>query len=339
MKKVPTFEEIFTLEHLLKSHLLCRKCKQHKKEIINFELNLASNLVEIQKNLFSGKYNIGKYKQFYVYEPKKRLIESLSYKHRVVQRCLCEFAIKPVVDSTLIYDNCACRINKGSHFALKRLRKHIEDFFKNNTNGWALVCDINKFFPSINHEIALKKMKNFNFDEQTFNLIYMFIKNADTDSHKGLPIGNQTSQWISLVYLDALDKFIKHKLCVKHYVRYMDDFIILGNDKLKLKYQKMLIIEFLKQEELNLKLKNDVINLKNGITFLGFVTKKWNKKIIRKFIYSAKFRMKQNILNIRFLEKINKISHSELLERINCYLAHSQYSNFYDDRRYLLKDC
>ena len=138
-----TLDEIFTFENLYDAYKNCRKSKQHKGEVIRFESNLAINLNILIKELTTKKYKLGKYKKFYIYEPKQRLIEALPFKDRVVIRCFCDVCLKSKIDKRLIYDNCACRKEKGTTFAIKRLHKFLRtEYFKNQNNKiYFLKCD------------------------------------------------------------------------------------------------------------------------------------------------------------------------------------------------------
>lgn len=95
-------EEAFTFEKLLEAHKKCRCSKQHKKETISFEINLSANLVELSRKLQNKTYKIGKYKQFYIYEPKKRNIEALSYKDRIILMAFCTNIIQPKIEKKLM---------------------------------------------------------------------------------------------------------------------------------------------------------------------------------------------------------------------------------------------
>ncbi len=119
-------EEIFTFENLYEAYKNCRKGKQHKGEVIRFETNLAVYLYNIQKELLTKKYKLGKYKIFKIYEPKERVIEALSFKDRVVIRCFCDITLKPKIEKKLIYDNVACRRGKGTHFAIQKLQSFLK---------------------------------------------------------------------------------------------------------------------------------------------------------------------------------------------------------------------
>lgn len=140
-------EEAFTFEKLLAAHKKCRRSKQHKKETISFEINLSANLAELSKKLLNKTYKIGKYKQFYIYEPKKRNIEALSYKDRVVLMAFCSNIIEKKLEKSLIYDNVACRKGKGTFFGIQRLHKFLKDYYhKIGESGYFLKCDIKKYF-------------------------------------------------------------------------------------------------------------------------------------------------------------------------------------------------
>ncbi len=107
-------EEIFTFENLYRAYIECRKSKQHKGEVIRFETNLSNNISTLLKSIKTKKYKLGKYKEFLIYEPKKRIIEALPFKDRVVIKCFCDVVLKNKIEKKLIYDNAACRKNKGT---------------------------------------------------------------------------------------------------------------------------------------------------------------------------------------------------------------------------------
>lgn len=117
-----SFEEIISFENLYKAHRRARLCKRHKREVIEFELNLSENLWRLHYELKYGKYEIGEYNKFMVYDPKEREIQAIPYRDRVVQHTLCDNCLIPTLERYLIYDNTACRQGKGTHFAIKRLK-------------------------------------------------------------------------------------------------------------------------------------------------------------------------------------------------------------------------
>jgi len=266
------FEEAFSFQTLFDSHRKCRRCKQHKRDVINFELTLSEKLTKLSKEIISERYEVGAYKAFMIYDPKKRLIEALYYKDRVVLMSLCVSIIEPLCERRLINDNVACRKGKGKFYGMLRLEKHLKTYYEQHgKEGYALKCDITKFFQNINHDILLKKLKRMGFDQKSINLMGRVIKSKENTPGTGLPIGNQTSQWFGLIYLDDLDRFIKEKLGIKFYVRYMDDIILVHHDKKYLKHCKTEIIRFVGEKlKLTFNKKTQIIQLRDGIDFLGF---------------------------------------------------------------------
>ena len=227
-----TLEQVFTLENLYETHKRCRKCKQYKEEVVNFELNLAQNLCNIRNEILNRTYSIKRYRKMTIYEPKERKIDWLSYRHRIVQNCLCEHILKPVLDKKFIKDNTACRIRKGTDYARKRLRFFLNEYKKKyGVEGYILKADFSKYFASINHNILKAELAK-HFDKNILWLLYIYVDSVP--ENEGIPIGNQTSQWFALLYINAIDHVIKEKYRIKYYIRYMDDLVIIDNDKNKL---------------------------------------------------------------------------------------------------------
>lgn len=265
--------QIFTFENLYNAHKMCRKSKQQKGEVIRFETNLSVNITNIRKEIIEYKYTLGKYKTFFIYEPKKRIIEAPPYKDRIVIRCFCDNCLKPKIEKKLIYDNAACRKNKGTAFAIYRLHHFLRKEYQKekNNNIYYLKCDIKKYFPNINHDILIQLLKKIEFSEEEMYFIEKLIKEQPNQKNVGLPLGNQSSQWFALFYLNPIDRLIKEKLRIKSYIRYMDDMIILHKDKKYL--QKCLKkIETMCTNDLELALNNktQIGKVKNGIDFLGY---------------------------------------------------------------------
>ncbi len=324
-------EEIFSFENLYVAHQKCRKSKQHKREVISFETNISENIYKLQKSLVSRKYTVGKYKEFTIYEPKERLIQALPYKDRVILRCFCDIVLIPKIESKLINDNVACRKTKGTDYGMNRLAFFLrKEYMKKNDNKiYYLKCDIKKYFPSIDHEILLKLLEKINFSNDERWFIEKIIREQPDKAKKGLALGNQSSQWFALYYLNRIDRFIKEELRVKWYVRYMDDFILIHRDKKFLQYCLLRIDEVCKQE-LNIELnkKTQIGRVCNGIDFLGFrhiLTS--NGKIIKRLRRSSKKRMIKHMKTICKLKEKSIIDEEYMKMRINAYKAHIKYSN------------
>lgn len=205
-----------------------------------------------------------------------------------------------------------------------------KEYFKNNDNKvYYLKCDIRKYFPSINHNILINNLKKIGFSDDEFWFINKIINEQPDILENGLALGNQSSQWFALYYLDKIDRLIKEKLKVKCYVRYMDDFILIHRNK---KYLQYCLKEINKvcNEELNLELnqKTQIGIAYNGIDFLGFNHILTNSgKVIRKLRFSSKQRMRKHIKTIRKLKDKSIIDEEYVGMRINSFKAHLKYSN------------
>lgn len=167
---------------------------------------------------------------------------------------------------------CACRTGKGSHFALDRFSKFLREHYRDHgAHGYALKCDITQYFASIDHEVLKAALKRLLKDPDVREFLYYVIDSYETEGRpgRGLPLGNQSSQCFAIYYLDPLDRLIKERLRVKHYIRYMDDWILLHPDRAFLEHclEK---IRWMVEEQLNLKLnpKTRIFALGEGVEFL-----------------------------------------------------------------------
>lgn len=259
--------QVLDFQNLLKSYYQARRCKSKKKYIIVFEWNLEKNLFDIQDKLKNCNYQFGQYQSFYVSDPKERLIFAAPFQDRIVHHALCN-VIEPIFDRGFIFDSYACRRNKGTHKAVFRLKKFMRSF--GNDKFYVFKADIKKYFPSINRNVLFQLIKKKISDQDTLRLIRAIINSLDGEN--GIPIGNLTSQLFANIYLNELDQFIKHHLKVKHYCRYVDDFVLLHRDRSQLKRWRAEIKEFLKNRlklELHYK-KQEIFPSKIGIDFLGY---------------------------------------------------------------------
>lgn len=332
-----SLEEIFTFENIYAAHKWCRKSKQHKGEVVRFEIDLSKNITELIKELTSRKYKLGKYRKFKLFEPKERLIEALSYKDRVVLMCFVTNVLKPIVSKHVIYDNAACQKNKGTDFGLNRLTKFLKREFINEHGNdfYYLKCDIHKYFPSINHEVLLNKLKRIGLTDDELYMARLFMTNYETSV--GIPLGNLSSQWYALIYLDDLDRFIKEKLQIKGYIRYMDDFILIHKDKNYLRYCLKEIDSFCKERlKVELNAKTQIGKVKNGIDFLGFrLILTETGKVIKKLRGSSKRRIKRHLRNLKKLEDKGIVDREYVNIRKNYF--YSRIDNSDESRTFLNK--
>ncbi len=258
-------------------YIAMNKCKRNvmwKGSVAGFVKNGLANCQKLSDQLTNNKYSIDEYTIFTVYEPKKRDIVSTRFKDRVFQRSLCDNYLYKTMTKGFIYDNCACQINKGVDFAMNRLDTHLHRFFrKHKLNGYILKCDISNYFGSTSHNVAKAAVRNRVDDDWAYEMVCQIIDsfNQGADPEVGMGLGSQVTQLIQLAVLDDLDHMIKEKLQIKQYIRYMDDFILIHEDKDYLQYCLGEIHKRLK--DIGLKLsekKTQLFPIKQGIKFLGF---------------------------------------------------------------------
>lgn len=267
------FDDIFTYPHLYSSYKRCLIGKRYKNEVMEFGVNLSSNLTKLFYDLKYERYRISGYHEFKIYDPKVRIIQAISFNDRIVQHCLVDFCLYPLLTKSFIYDNVACQKGKGMRLALSRLRTFIISFLKNNDNnkGFFVKIDASKYFDSIDHDIIKSLFLRYNFDDKLKNLLFHIVDSYEKTSNKGIPMGNQTSQLIGLLYLNELDHLFKEKYKVKRYIRYMDDILMIVDNKNLAKEIIDVARDFFNKHLIAINEKStSIIPFSNGITFLGW---------------------------------------------------------------------
>ena len=291
------YDRVYDFENLYEAYRLTARGKRTDPEKLAFEMNLGSNLAELSQRLEERTYYPEGHRCFMVYEPKQRLIHASAFPDRIVQHSLCDNVLREYLDPRLVYDCAACRKGKGTHFAIRRLTGFLTDFYKHHgTDGYFLKIDIRKYFDNIDHEILKGLFKDFP-DEDVRELICRIIDSYETEEGKGLPLGNQSSQWFALYYLDRIDREIKEKLRIRYYTRYMDDMVLIHESKTWLK-EVLRRLECIAREERKLSFneKTQVFPLSQGADYLGwhfYLTD--TGKVIRKLRTGSKRRLKKRI--------------------------------------------
>ena len=277
MKRINNlYSEICSFENLYKAYKKAVLGHREEKEILEYSYEYENRLFDIKNELRSKTYKTGKYFSFYIYDPKKRLIMALPFKDRIVQHALCN-VIGSVFEKGFIYDSYACRIDKGAHRGIMRVEKFIKILRK---DIFILKCDIKKYFYSIDHGVLKNIIRKKIKCKDTLWLIDNIIDS--NNSEVGIPIGNLTSQLFANMYLNELDHYIKEELRIKHFVRYMDDFVIMNKSKRELwdnYYSIKQYVENILKIEFNKKTK--LFPLSQGIDFLGY-RQFYNFRLLRK---------------------------------------------------------
>ena len=276
------FEKVIDFKNMYKAYRKSKSGKGFKTSSARFNVMALDGINTLIEQLKNKTYKVSKYNEFTVYEPKERVIQTTSFKDKVVQHSLCDNVILPKLQSIFIKDNCAGQKGKGALFGLDRLSEQMSLFYKRyGFNGYILKCDITKFFYNISH-VPLKEMISyyFSYDKDVVWLCNLFV---DSTEGKGIPLGNQINQGFALLYLDGMDKLIKYELGIEYYGRYMDDFYFFHKDKSYLMYCLKVITEYLSTLGLTLNGKTQIFPFKQGVNYLGFHTYvSENGKVIRK---------------------------------------------------------
>jgi RNA-directed DNA polymerase len=241
------YEKIYSKKNLVLAWKKARKGKTQKNYVKNFEKELPQNLRLLHEELKTKTYKPKQLEIFVLRDPKTRVISKADFRDRIVHHALCN-VIEPILDKTFINDSCANRRGKGSLFALKRFEIFQGKVTNNFTSrGYCLKADIKHYFKEIDRNILFKIIEKKVVCGKTLWLIKIILKIEThiTDNRKGIPLGNLTSQFFANFYLNELDSFVKHKLRVKNYIRYVDDFVILHRSREQLENWKNKIEIFL----------------------------------------------------------------------------------------------
>lgn len=280
-----TYEEMCSFETLYRAYLSARQGKRSKVGTAQYEANALactqklSHILKPMQVVVDGEvrnviqYRPSKFEVFYVYEPKKRLVQAPAFVDKVVLHAIVDNILYDAICTSFIRDNTASQKQKGTHDGLMRLKHHMVDYYRKNrtAEGWVLKCDVRKFFASIDHDILKTKLKALldrrGVDPMVYDMLCIYI-----DASSGLPLGYQTSQLLALMFLDDFDHYIKETKRLRYYGRYMDDFYIISSSKEELRLLLKDIQNWMTGIGLELNEKTGIFPLKNGIDFLGFHT-------------------------------------------------------------------
>ena len=316
------FDRLTSFEHLYAAAKKAIKGSGGKRDTHRFFFYLEPELLCIRRELLDRSYEPGAYRYFTIHEPKERVISVAPFRDRVVHHALVS-VLEPIYERVFIHDSYATRKGKGTHRAVARAQQYVRN------NEYYLKADIRKYFPTIDHGILLaiieRKIKDRDVQWLTRRII---ARSGDP----GLPIGNLTSQFFANVYLDVFDHYMKDRLGVRHYLRYMDDFVVFSNSKTELKNLRDLAADFLANTlRLSLKTESCYINRRlNGLSFLG-------TRIFPNLIRLKRENLTRTLARVRKREQQfvgGEIEEEEYRDSMMSLMAHLQ---TYDTRN-LLKD-
>ncbi len=356
------------LFELFEAYFECRKNKRNTANALAFEIDYENNLVQLCEEINNGTYEIGRSIAFIVDKPVKREIFAADFRDRVIHHLIIG-KLNHLFEKQFIYDSYSCRVGKGTHFGIQRIDRFIRQCSANYTKDcYLLKLDLQGFFMSINKNILFTKLEKFikeKYQATDKDLIIKLCKQViyndptknciikgkrsdwnDLPPNKslfrskpncGLPIGNLTSQVFANFYIDTFDHYIKYNLKIRYYGRYVDDFVIVHEDKEYLKNLISILSDYL-QSELQVIIHPKKIYLQHyskGIKFLGTF-------ILPNRIYinnRTKGNFHQTISLHNTIVRSNKPSEIEqksFQSAINSYLGIMTHYNSYNLRKRML---
>lgn len=331
------YDDILSIDKIIDVYKNIYSNTKHKEKLVRFEMSFSCNVINILNQLKTRIYHHGHYSVFLISIPKYRIIMSETMKDKIVNHLVSKYILIPTLSPKLIDMNVATRKGKGTKMGIYYTKKYINKMKMNYDDFYVLKCDISKYFYNIDHKILLQKLSRDIKDEEILQILTDIISSTDNDVNEridniivkeierlqnlnisdfekkklelsrlprykrgtGLPIGNETSQILAVYYLNGFDHFVKEKLRIKCYIRYMDDFILFHHDKEYLKYCLKEIEKYLKTLKLTLNRKTQIYNIKKGFNFLGYKFFLKEKKLIIILNNQTKKRIKRKLRNLK----------------------------------------
>jgi retron-type reverse transcriptase len=302
--------------------------------VARFRFDLERQLCRLQDELTTKTYEPGPYHTFEICEPKRRLISAAPFRDRVVHHALCN-VLEPIFERCFVFDSYACRKGKGTHAAVARFQSFAR------RHGYVLKCDVRKFFPSIDHELLKSNLARKIKDIDVLWLIARIIDGSNpqepvlrwypeddlltpSERRRGLPIGNQTSQFFANVFLNPFDHFVTETIRVPGYVRYCDDFAIFGDDKPWLAHVRERCRQFLSTLRLTLHPDKSVISpVKHGCRFLGYRVFPHHRRLPRSNL--VRFRRRLRAMQRAFAK--GAIDTRSIHRRLVSWIGHALHAN------------
>ncbi|MGA0198701.1 MAG: reverse transcriptase domain-containing protein [Prochlorotrichaceae cyanobacterium] len=323
------WQTIISFDNLLLATKKAQKNKRYYPNVLKFNFNFESEILKLQQELKQQTYTPRSYRTFEIKAPKPRLISAAPYRDRVVHHALCN-VISPILEKHLIDHTYANRVGFGTHKALKQFTQFAR------SSVYSLQCDICKYFPSIDHQILKDLLRRKIKCTDTLWLIDKIIDNSNPQfpvnlhfpgddlltplqRRRGLPIGNLTSQTFANFYLSSFDHFVKEKLKVKKYLRYVDDFALFSDSQSELKDIQAELPQFLANLRLTLHpQKNQILSTRKGVNFVGFRVFPEVIRVRSNNLHQGRKRLKQNL----FYRKYDVITDIDFQRSLNGWFAH-----------------
>lgn len=338
------WEQLTCFSNLLHAAQQAARGKRDRPNVARFLFDLESQLFQLEDELRQRSYRPGAYQTFHLTIPKPRMISAAPFRDRVVHHALCR-VLEPLFEPAFIFDSYACRVGKGTHAAVNRFNAFAR------ANSCVLKCDVQKYFPSIDHEILKELLARKVKDKDVLWLIGVIVAGSNPqepqqewypgddlfapgERRRGLPIGNQTSQFFANVYLNPFDHWVKETLGARCYLRYVDDFCLFSNDKGWLGAAREACRAQLTQLRLRLHPRKAVVSrVQDGTRFLGYRIFPDHRLLPRDNVK----RMRQRMKMLQQAHEQRQLSDGAVLARMAAWVGHARHADTFRLRRRLFR--
>jgi len=318
--------------------------KRFRPDVAAFLLNVEEEVFRLRRELLEGTYLPGPYRSFLVEEPKPRLISAAPFRDRVVHHAFTR-VVEPIFERRFTKDSFACRKGMGTHAALERARSAVQRY------PFVLKADVVRFFPCIDHVILEGLLSRTIGDDDVLRLAGLILSGFRTEGNdayfegddlftpfervRGLPLGNQTSQFFANVYLNPLDHFVARHLRASAYVRYVDDFLVFGESREELENARDEIEAFLGRHRLRIHpRKSRTYRSQDGVTFLGWRLFPERTRLVRRNVIDFRRRVRR----MQGDYATGRTSWAEVRLRISSWQGHAAWGNTHRLREALLEE-
>ncbi|MBM4437801.1 MAG: group II intron reverse transcriptase domain-containing protein [Actinobacteria bacterium] len=336
------FERVVDFEYLMACAKRAARGKRHRPDVLAFRFGLEREVLAIQRALQDGTWQPSGYREFVVREPKVRTISAAPFKDRVVHHALVS-VLEPIYERIFISDSYASRKEKGTHLAVRRYQNWAR------ASSHYLKMDVRKFFPSIDHKILLELLARRIADPRVLHLARRIVAGSNPQEHvdlwfpgdvpadefrrRGLPIGNQTSQFFANVYMDPLDQFLKRRLGVGRYLRYVDDLALLGDSRAELRDLRREVERFAEGLRLRFNPNKCFIGpVGGGLTLLGYRVWPDRIRLPRKNVVRARRRLNRLARDVQR----RRLPLDRASAALNAWIGHASHADSWRLREQML---
>lgn len=317
--------------------------KRARPDVAEFLLEVEPRVLSLRRELLADSYEPGSYRRFFVLEPKERLISAAPFRDRVVHHAFTR-VVEPIFERRFSPRSFACRKGLGTHAAIAHARKGAASY------PHVLKCDVVKYFASADHSSLLRLLGAGIPCERTMGLARTILAGWDGpdegvcyhpgddlfspfERRRGLPLGNQTSQFFANVLLDPLDHFVEQELRPGAYARYVDDFLLFGTDRAQLEEMRREIERFLGGLRLRIHpRKSRVVRTAAGVTFLGWRLFPGRARLVRGNVVA--FRKRLGKLQEGYRRR--ELAWDDVHQRIASWVGHARHGETWRLRESIL---